>query len=221
MLEKRTLINKARTGLIGVAAITAVFLSGFHSSRMIDAQRTEAPRIPPVQKSDWTEAQRELLTPYEEGNRLYNVYTTMANYPDLMRDWIVFAGHVLRRNSLPDRDREILILRIGWLCQSEYEWSRHIILGRGVGLTDEDIQHIIDGPSAGGLSKNDRLLLQATDDLHADAFISDATWNALREIYDTKQMMDIVFTVGEYNLVSMALNSFGVQLDEGIEGFPK
>lgn len=221
MSKKRALVRDARVALICAIAVTAAFVAGFHSSRAIDAQRIDTPRIPPVKKADWTDAQRELLTPYESGNRLYNVYTTMANYPDLMRDWIVFASHVLRRNSLPERDREILILRIGWLCQSEYEWAQHVRLGRGVGLTDEDIQNIMAGPSARGLSKNDRLLLQATDELHEDAFISDETWNALSDIYDTKQMMDLVFTVGEYNLVSMALNSFGVQLDEGLEGFPE
>lgn len=222
-MKKKSAINKSVIAAILTTAIVAVFLSGFLSSQYIDAQRVDVPRIAPVQKADWTDAQREILAPYAEGDRLYNVYTTMANYPELMRDWIVFAGHVLRRNSLPDRDREILILRIGWLCQSEYEWSRHVIIGRAVGLSEEDIQRIIDGPtgSTRGLSKREWLLLQATDELHQHAFITDTTWYALAEIYDKKQMMDIVFTVGEYNLVSMALNSFGVQLDEGVDGFPK
>jgi alkylhydroperoxidase family enzyme len=122
---------------------------------------------------------------------------------------------------LPERDREILIIRIGWLCQSEYEWAQHVRIGKSVGLTDADIERITEGPSAAGLSEHDRLLLLATDELHKDAHISDATWDALSETYDTKQMMDVVFAVGEYNLVSMALNSFGVQLDEGLEGFPE
>jgi 4-carboxymuconolactone decarboxylase len=64
-------------------------------------------------------------------------------------------------------------------------------------------------------------LLKAVDELHNDSFISDETWNALTQTYDTKQMMDLVFAVGQYNLVSMALNSFGVQLDPGLEGFSK
>ncbi len=57
------------------------------------------------------------------------------------------------------------------------------------------------------------------DELHSDAFISDSTWQSLSEHFDTQQMMDIVFTVGQYNLVSMALNSFGVQLDDGLPGW--
>ena len=91
--------------------------------------------------------------------------------------------------------------------------------GQLFGLTDADVQHIMDGPSATGLSEKDRLLLQATDELHGDAHISDATWEGLTEFYTTHQLMDLVFTVGQYNLMSMAINSFGVQLEEGVEGF--
>lgn len=77
------------------------------------------PRIATVESDQWSPAQRELLEPFERTGRLYNVFKTMANHPDLARDWLKFATYILQRNSLPVRDREILILRIGWLCQSE------------------------------------------------------------------------------------------------------
>jgi alkylhydroperoxidase family enzyme len=184
------------------------------------AQRLRKPRIEPVKKETWTAEQLKLLEPMEKAGRLYNVFSTMGNHVALATAWMTFATHVLRRNSLPPRDREILILRIGWLCQSEYEWAQHVRIGKTEGLTDDDIRRISAGPDGPGLGDHDRLLLKAVDELHADAFISDTTWNTLAKSYDTRQMMDLVFTVGQYNLVSMALNSFGVQLDEGLEGFP-
>jgi 4-carboxymuconolactone decarboxylase len=184
-------------------------------------QRLRKPRIGPVRKESWTAEQRTLLEPFEKTGQLYNVFSTMGNHPALATDWLTFASHVLRRNSLPPRDREILILRIGWLCQSEYEWAQHVRIGKSVSLTDDDIRRIAAGPDAPALDDHDRLLLRAVDELHDDAFISNVTWDALAKSYDTRQMMDLVFTVGQYNLVSMALNSFGVQLDEGLEGFAK
>jgi alkylhydroperoxidase family enzyme len=214
-------IMKIAPVLKGLAIVGVVFGIGFHFGHVTEARRIDTPRIPPVQKADWTDAQREILGPIEIDGRLFNVYTTMANHPALMKDWVVFGGHILRRNSLNALDRETLILRIGWLCQAEYEWAQHVRIGKAAGMTDEDIERIITGPKASGLSVNNRLLLQATDELHKDAHVSDATWNALAENYSTEQMMDLVFTVGQYNLVSMALNSFGVQLDEGLVGFPK
>jgi alkylhydroperoxidase family enzyme len=183
--------------------------------------RLARPRIEPVKKEAWTDAQREILDPFERTGRLHNVFTTMANHPELARQWLTFATYVLRNNSLPPRDREILILRIGLLCNAEYELAQHARIGKRTGLTDEDLKRIAAGPDAPGLAQHDRLLVQAADELHKDAFIADATWNALAKTYDTRQMMDLVFTVGEYNLVSMALNSFGVQLDEGLERFPE
>ena len=202
--------------IISYVIVSGIFVLGYYSGQVAEARRIDTPRIAPVLKSEWTDAQRELLEPFEKSGTLYNVFTTMANHPDLARDWGVFGRHILQHNTLPAKERELLILRIGWLCQAEYEWSQHERIGRSVGLTDIDIQHIIEGPKAKGLSTTYRLLLQATDELHKDAFISDATWNALAKIYSKEQMMDIVFTVGQYNLVSWALNSFGVQLDEGL-----
>jgi len=184
------------------------------------SKRRTQPRIPPVQRETWTPEQKAVLEPLERSGRLYNVFTTLANHPDLARDWLTFASHVLGRNSLPARDREILILRIGWLCGSEYEWAQHTRIGASVGLTDADLRQIIKGPDSLDWNPRDRLLLKAADELHAEAFLTDETWNALAAAYDIKQMMDLVFTVGQYNLVSMALNSFGVQLDEGLAGFP-
>ena len=92
-------------------------------------------------------------------------------------------------------------------------------IAREAGMSDEEIRSCKTGPDTPGLSELDRLLLQATDELHADAHVSDTTWKGLSKHYSTQQMMDLVFTVGQYNLVSMALNSFGVQLDEGLPGW--
>jgi alkylhydroperoxidase family enzyme len=150
----------------------------------------------------------------------FNVFSTFAVHTALYRDWLSFATHIMRRNTLPDRDRELLVLRVSWLCQSEYEWAQHVRIGRSVGLTDEDFSRVIAGPELSGFDPHERLLLQAADELHKDRFISDATWNGLSMSYSTQQMMDVVFTVGQYNLVAMALKTFGVQLDEGFTGFP-
>jgi len=183
--------------------------------------RPAQPRIKPLPRDEMAVEQQKLLVPFEQSGRLFNVFTTMAHHHDLARDWLVFAAHILRQNTLPPRDREILILRIGWLCQAEYEWGHHVVIGKQAGLTDEDIRRIQAGPDAAGISQHDRLLLTAVDQLHRDACLGDATWAELSKSFNTQQLMDLVFTVGEYNMVSMALNSFGVQLEEGFHGFEK
>jgi alkylhydroperoxidase family enzyme len=136
-----------------------------------------------------------------------------------MKRWMVFANHILGKSTLPVRERELVILRIGYLCRSGYEWGQHVLIARRAKITDDEIRRIKVGPDAKGWSEADRLLLKATDELHSDAHVSDATWNGLAKHFSTQQLMDIVFTIGQYNLVSMALNSFGVQADPGLPGF--
>ena len=146
---------------------------------------------------------------------------TLANYSKLYNRWRVFGNHVLFKSTLPLRDKEILILRIGWLCQAEYEWGQHVIIGKRCGLSDEEIIRIIEGPDVEGWNSFDATILRAVDELYIDSFIGDSTWQKLSEKYNTHQLIDLIFTVGQYNLVSMVLNTLGVQLEEGIDGFPK
>jgi alkylhydroperoxidase family enzyme len=178
------------------------------------------PRIAPLTEAEWTAEQRKTLEPVYKEGRVYNVLGTLARHWEASKKFGVWAYHVMGETSkLVPREREILILRIGWLCQAEYEWGQHVTFGKAAGLTDTEIERIKAGPDAPGWAPFDATLLRAVDELHKDAFISDKTWAALSERYNTEQLMDVVFAVGQYNLVSMALNTFGVQLDKGVKGF--
>jgi hypothetical protein len=92
-----------------------------------------------------------------------------------------------------------------------------LIAKRG-GLSEADIEHIKEGPRAKGWSADEAALLQVADDLFENSVVSDTTWTALAKKYSIEQLMDAVFTVGQYNMVSWALNSFGVPLDDFLPG---
>ena len=189
--------------------------------RKVPKHLTE-PRIKPLEESEWDEEARNLIEGLKKaGNPVINIVKTLANYSKLYKRWRVFGNHVLFKSSLPVREKEILILRIGWLCGSEYEWGQHVIIGKRSGLKDEEIKWITQGADAPGWGPFDATLIRAVDELFSNAFISDATWNALSERYNTKQLLDVVFTIGQYNLVSWALNTFGVQREKGLPSFPE
>jgi 4-carboxymuconolactone decarboxylase len=181
--------------------------------------RPEKPRLPQIEAEDWDKSLDRYRENMETDDKVYNIFKTLAGHPDGMRRWMVFANHVLFKSTLSARDREILILRIGWICQAEYEWAQHVLIAKRAGITDEEIDRIKQGPGAPGWSDKEALLLTATGELHGDACISDATWAGLKEHYSDQQMVDIIFAVGNYNLVSMMLNSLGVPLDDFLEGF--
>ena len=177
------------------------------------------PRIQPVSLADADPETRELLgalsTLRGDDAEVLNVFKTMAQHPKLLKRWLVFANHVLTKSTISGRDRELAILRAGWLCDAPYEWGQHVGIGMREGITEEEVERVAVGPDAPGWSAHDAAVLRAADELHEHSTISDATWATLCETYDTQQCMDLVFAIGQYHLVSFALNAFGVERDDG------
>jgi alkylhydroperoxidase family enzyme len=176
--------------------------------------RLSKPRFAPLSDAELSEEQAEALKDFRQGPVL-NIFRTLVRAPKALIRFNAWGGYVLsRRNDLPPREREIVILRIGYLCKSGYEWTQHHRIGLREGLSEDEIARIKQGAGA-GWSPADAALIKAADELHADQFVTDATWAELSAHFTPKQCMDAVFTAGQYTQVSMFLNTFGVQLDEG------
>ena len=127
---------------------------------------------------------------------------------------------MLGASPLTDHDRELLILRIGWNCQAEYEWAKHVgSVGRARDHGLEP-QLIAQGPGADGWSPFSVTLLILADELYRDAAVSNETWDAITADFDTRETISALMTVSTYRLVSMSLNAFGVQILETDEGLP-
>ncbi|MEE2732082.1 MAG: carboxymuconolactone decarboxylase family protein [Pseudomonadota bacterium] len=155
-----------------------------------------------------------ILNNWEQGEaRGMNGVGAMLNHPALARAFLTFNNHIAKDNTLAKRICELLILRVSWLRQSEYEFQQHVVLGLRAGLTEAEIAAIQDGPGAAIWNEVDANLLRAADDLVRDACISTTTWRALSNEFSTEQMIDIVFTVGCYEVLAMAFKSFGVPFE--------
>lgn len=179
--------------------------------------RLRQPRITPLADSDCSPDQTATLAPFVERGMALNIFRTMARKPRAAAKFLEWGNYILSKaNSLPEREREIVILRTGFNCKSGYEWAQHVVIGKRAGVTDAEITAIKTGATAPNWSAADAALIAATDDLSHNHFISDATWVALGEHFSDEQRMDMVYTVGQYTQVSMLLNSFGVQLDAGL-----
>lgn len=175
--------------------------------------RLTTPRVAPLTREQASAEQQAMLASRPD----FNIYKTLAHNVRLYERWTPLGRFLLNGTSLPAREREIVILRMGWLCQSEYEWSQHARIGQAqAGLSAQEIRRIAQGPGAAGWSDFERTLLTMVDELRYEAQLSDATWRALRERYSLEQTLEALFTAAQYQLVSMALNSLGVQLDPSL-----
>ena len=177
--------------------------------------RLSKPRIAPVDMTALDDDQKEVLEPFGQGPGLLNIFKTMARTPKALKRFNVWGGYIMGRGtSLAPREREMVILRTGWQCRAGYEWVQHKRIGLQSGLSEAEIEAIKQGPAAPVWTPEESAMLRAADELVADHFVSEATWAALGNLSE-KQRMDLVYTVAQYTQVSMILNSFGVQLDEG------
>jgi 4-carboxymuconolactone decarboxylase len=181
------------------------------------------PRIAPQPPEDWPEELRPLLTAdRDDAPRLgeMNIFTTLVRHPELFQNWMRFAGHILINGKLPFADRELLILRTGYNCDSPYEWGQHVRIALTGGMEREVIDRVTAGPDASGWDEREKALLRAADELHGDARISDETWATLADHLDERQLIELPMLVGQYHLVAFTLNSLGVQPEPGLEPLP-
>ena len=200
--------------------------------RREEGPRLSEPRIPPRPSADWdaeVEDALAALRPPESVRRPgepprerqpSNILGIFSWHPALAKAFFAFNSHLFH-STLPARDRELVTVRVGWLRRGEYEWAQHVRMAKRAGLSDEEVDAISAGPDSPVWEPRDAALLRSVDEIVADRYVSDDTWKRLEHDFDRKQLMDLVFTVGAYDLLAMAMNTFGLELDPGLTGFPR
>lgn len=179
-----------------------------------------APRIEPVVLATAPPEIRAMLDPSGSGRDIAAVYRTFARHPTLYVPRQILSEYIRTKSTLSPRVREMLILRIGWRCRSAYEWAAHAPAGRRAGLTNDQIRMLATSGYEGWTAA-DAAIVRAADELFDDDTISDATWNALDDQFDERQLLDVLITTGGYRMVSMVLNTFGVPAEPNSEPFPQ
>jgi alkylhydroperoxidase family enzyme len=145
---------------------------------------------------------------------LPEIVRTMLRHPDLFSRQTEVGMALLSGGALAPRDRELAVLRIGWLCQAPYEWGEHVLIGKKVGISDAEIERITRGAQEPGWSDHDAAIVRAVEELHRDAMISDATWATLSQRLNDKQLIELPILVGQYQTVAYYQNSLRLRLHQ-------
>lgn len=201
------------------------------------------PRVPPRPVGEWTDevdAAFAMLSPHAPGSEAAkraaeraaqrggpprrpdsNLLGIYAHHPAFARGWLPFSQH-LRFSTLPDRVREMVIIRTCWLGFGEYEWEQHVRMSRKAGyLTEAEIEALEEGPDAAFWGDDDAAIVRAVDEMGTDKNISGATWSVLEKQFSRQQLIDFTFTVGTYDMHCTVFNTLGLELDQGMKGFPE
>lgn len=173
-----------------VAALRAAF-----PDKVVERFRSTAPDAPPVPSA----------------------IATMLHHPALAGPWLAYNNVLLWSPALTHRQRELMVLRVAWRTRSEYEWVQHVRLSGRYEVTAEDVEAIAAGAASDRWTPLERDLLDATDQLLDRSRIEDDTWARLAAQFDERQLVELVFVVGTYTCLAMAFNSFGLELEAGMD----
>lgn len=190
-------------------------------------------RIPPLPPGDWPPEMRDALAalvppeprhplPSRDADRPkgLNILGTFAHHPALARAYHTFNGHVLFASTLSPRHRELVVLRVAAVRDADYEWAQHVVIAGDLGITADEIAAVAVGPDADpgreGWSDLEAALLRAADELVRDADLSDTTWAALSAEFGPPEILDLIFTVGAYDLLAMAMRALRIELDDDL-----
>ena len=182
-------------------------------------ERPDQPRIMPV--AEVSDELAEILSGalQLDGTPL-NIFGVLGHHPKLLKRFNLLGGFILNKGLLPERERELVILRIGWNARAEYEFGQHTVIGRAAGLSEVEVAALTESVGSHEWSDGDTALIAMADELAADDCVSDETWAALAHRWSEAELVELLITAGFYRMVSGFLNSTGVRLDDGVPGFP-
>ena len=148
----------------------------------------------------------------ERGGRLLNLFRMQLHNPSIAEAWLQLGTAVRFRSELDAATRELAICEVASLTGAEYEWRAHRRLALGEGITEEQVGALPDWRSAAGLfDARQQAVLALAQALTQSVQVDEATFDALRPHLSDRQLVELVATIGYYNMVARFL--VGLQID--------
>ena len=148
-------------------------------------------------------------------------FRVVANNPGVARVAFSQLMQLLENNKFDIRLRELMIMRIGWVTGSAYEWTNHWRVATTAGLPPEDILAVRDWRNSDRLGPADRAILTATDECLAGKSISDTAWvEVAKFVTDPGEQVEFVIAMGNWMSFSMLFRNLRIPLAEGVAVWP-
>src|SRR6185312_9828174 len=143
----------------------------------------------------------------------FHLFDVLGQHKLLFLAWLPFSAYLLYAGKLSRQDAELVILRVGYLRDCEYELQQHRRLARSRGVDAETQARIFEGPDADGLTDRQRVLITATDEFVITRSVSDQTWKSLASYLDRKQLIEFCLLAAQYDGLAATIATLRVPLD--------
>jgi 4-carboxymuconolactone decarboxylase len=189
----------------------------------------QPPRIPPLDRVENEHKVRDVTRALRAGivrdetelslEAIPEIMFTLCHHPNLWGKIMALSLQMQGDTGvLPPRDRQLAILRTGWLLQAPYEWGQHVQWSKLVGITSEEIERVTVGSAAPEWTAHERAVLQAAEELREHAMVSDATWAKLAERLDDRQLFELLALIGQFTTIAYVQNGIRLRLEPGNAG---
>jgi alkylhydroperoxidase family enzyme len=148
-----------------------------------------------------------------------NLFKAVGNCPKIGRNFVRLGNSILNPELLDPKLRELAILRVGNLLRSEYEFTKHVTIGREAGVTNEQIDELTNWTSSKKFTDVERAVLQYTDEVTLNVKVSDGTFANLKKFFDDPAIVKLTATIGYYGMVSRVLVALQIELEPGEKAF--
>ena len=142
-----------------------------------------------------------------------NLYRMLPHAGPAAEGFLKLGGALLRENKLDAQLREIAILRVGMLSRAGYEVHQHKRVAEGVGLSDAKIAALEPGADTSALNEMEQRVLRFTDQLFHHVKAPDEMFAEMQQHFDSRELSELVLTVGFYMMVSRFLENFEVDIE--------
>jgi alkylhydroperoxidase family enzyme len=143
------------------------------------------------------------------------VFRVLLHHPALTERVGALLQYLMGSEVLDPVMRELAILRIGWVTGAEYEWTQHYKVAKRLGILDEEVASVRDFPHAAApRGAAGAAVLRATDEILAEATVSDHTWSLLQQHLDSDAAcVELLVAVSNWRTFAVLLNSLRVPND--------
>ncbi len=177
------------------------------------------PRIPLLSIEDAKKAAGAVDVPAAMAE--LSVFRVLLRQPKLAKRVNDLLMTLLIGGEFDARLRELIIMRIGWVTDSVYEWTQHWRVALQLGVAESDILAVRDWEQHTHWSAVDRAILRATDETLENGFISSATWTECeRHLPGDAEKLELVAAIGTWRMISAILKSLEIPLEDGVAAWP-
>jgi alkylhydroperoxidase family enzyme len=177
-------------------------------------------RVKLVEKEQADPIIKEMFQKLEDGKfPILNLFKAIGNSPRVGRSFVRLGNSILSPEILDPKLRELAILRVGNILQSEYEFTKHVVIGKGTGITADQINELSKWKSSKKFTDIERAVLQYTDEMTLNVKVDDSTFASLKSFFNDAQIVKLTATISYYGMVSRVLVALQIELEPGEKAF--